>query len=242
MRRKRNVTEEERRLWSTFVRDVTPLDHAPGQTPLMPAASQNQTDVAALRHNAEYVPAATLRPASGSPVASLTGSVAGSVAASLTGSLPGNAPFRPLSRSSALMTPGELAVAVHLRGKAGKKKHPSTTVRIGAPHTGLDTGSWKRLSRGHTPVERKLDLHGMTAQAAFLRLHDFLYLAHAEGVRCVEIVTGLGTGPEGGVLRRELPFWLSRDDLRRMVLAATYSHDANRGAVRILLKKRRQSG
>jgi DNA-nicking Smr family endonuclease len=224
VRRKRGISEEEQTLWTSFVRSVKPLA-LNGRSSSLPAKPRTSTPDQAIsaRRNAERAP--TIDPA-----------VSGSAL---------EAPAAPLIqshiRSAAFMTAGELAVANHLRGKAARKKSANPPAQIGNRQAGLDTGSWKRLSKGHTPVERKLDLHGMTAQAAFMRLHEFLFSAYRQDVRCVEIVTGLGSGPEGGVLRRELPFWLGRDDLGRMILAVTHTHEANRGAVRILIRKRRSS-
>jgi DNA-nicking Smr family endonuclease len=81
----------------------------------------------------------------------------------------------------------------------------------------------------------------MTAQAAFHALTTFLHAAHADHVRCVEIVTGRGSGSgkgEGtGVLRREFPHWLNRPDIRPLVLGAAHPHAANPGAVRLLLRR-----
>ena len=79
----------------------------------------------------------------------------------------------------------------------------------------------------------------MFAERAFRALRVFLRAAHADGVRCVEIVTGRGSGEAGGVLRRELPHWLNLPELRPMVLAAAYPHAANPGAVRVLLRRLR---
>lgn len=89
---------------------------------------------------------------------------------------------------------------------------------------------------------RTLDLHGQTAQRAHTVLHAFLGAAHAEGLRCVEIVTGRGQGLEGGVLRRELPHWLNGPELRHLVLAASHPHPANPGSVRVLLRRVRDRG
>lgn len=224
MRRKREISEEEQALWTSFVRGVKPLalNGRPSGLPAKPRAPAPDQALPA-RQNAEGGP--TIGPSLHRPDRELSGI---SLAQSHM-------------RSAAFMTAGEIAVANHLRGKAAKKKSINAPAQIGARQAGLDTGSWKRLSKGHTAVERKLDLHGMTAQAAFMRLHEFLFSAYSQGVRCVEIVTGLGSGPEGGVLRRELPFWLGRDDLGRMILAVTHTHEANRGAVRILIRKRRSS-
>ena len=69
-------------------------------------------------------------------------------------------------------------------------------------------------------------------------LHGFLLRAQAEHLRCVEIITGVGSGQEGGILRRELPLWLSRQDLHHLVLAAVHPHPGNPGSVRVLLRRR----
>ena len=60
----------------------------------------------------------------------------------------------------------------------------------------------------------------------------FLRGAHAERLRCVEVVTG-----HSGVMRRELPLWLNLPELRRLVLAAAHPHAANPGSVRLLLRR-----
>jgi len=111
---------------------------------------------------------------------------------------------------------------------------------VGDHPGGLDSASWNRFRSGKQPCSRTLDLHGRTAQRAFHALHAFLHAAHADGVRCVEVITGRGTGETGGVLRRELPFWLNLPSLRPIVLAATHPHAANQGAVRVLLRRSRQ--
>ena len=123
--------------------------------------------------------------------------------------------------------------------------HPAPSARlveIGSRQPGLDDTSWRILSSGRLRPQRTLDLHGRTAQAAFAALHGFLLRAQAEQLRCVEIITGVGSGQEGGILRRELPHWLSRHDLRHLVLAAVHPHPANPGAVRVLLRRRSAIG
>jgi DNA-nicking Smr family endonuclease len=84
---------------------------------------------------------------------------------------------------------------------------------------------------------RTLDLHGKTAQAAFHALERFLHSASADHVRCVEVITGRGTGETGGVIRRELPLWLNLPALRPLVLAAAHPHPLNPGSTRLLLRR-----
>jgi DNA-nicking Smr family endonuclease len=115
----------------------------------------------------------------------------------------------------------------------------SKFVAVGDQPGGLDKSSWNKFRTGKMPTMRTLDLHGRTAQRAFHALQSFLHAAHADHVRCVEVITGRGAGESGGVLRRELPLWLNLPTLRPMVLAASHPHAANPGSVRILLRRPR---
>jgi hypothetical protein len=110
---------------------------------------------------------------------------------------------------------------------------------VGEAPGGVDGASWRRLRGGKLSPERTLDLHGLTVQRAHQALLAFLRAAHADRLRCVEVITGRGSGDETGVLRRELPLWLNLPDIRPLVLAAAYPHAANPGAVRLLLRRAR---
>lgn len=110
-------------------------------------------------------------------------------------------------------------------------------VSVGNQPGGIDTGTWERFRTGKLTSVRTLDLHGQTAQRAFHQLLAFIRTAHADRVRCVEIVTGRGSGENGGVIRRELPMWLNLPEVRPLVLAAAHPHAANPGSVRLLLRR-----
>jgi DNA-nicking Smr family endonuclease len=112
-------------------------------------------------------------------------------------------------------------------------------VSIGDHPGGVDTSTWQRFRSGKLRAARVLDLHGETAQHAFHALAEFLRTAYADKVRCVEVITGRGSATGGGVLRRELPHWLNRPDIRPLVLAAAHPHAANPGSVRLLLRRAR---
>ncbi|MCW3473615.1 Smr/MutS family protein [Limobrevibacterium gyesilva] len=111
------------------------------------------------------------------------------------------------------------------------------TLSVGLQPGGLDSASWSRFRTGKLAPQRTLDLHGRTAQRAFHALNAFLHAAHADHVRCVEVITGRGSGEGGGILRRELPIWLNLPALRPLVLAASHPHAANTGSVRLLLRR-----
>ena len=112
-------------------------------------------------------------------------------------------------------------------------------VVIGLRPPGIDSTTWTRLASGRMAVQRRLDLHGRTADRAFASLETFLRTAHADRLRCVEVITGRGAGEAGGILRRELPHWLNLPGLRPVILAVTYPHAGNTGSVRVLLRSRR---
>ena len=119
------------------------------------------------------------------------------------------------------------------------RPHRLEPVQVGTHPGGLDNASWNRFRSGRLGVMRTIDLHGRTAQRAYHALHAFLIAAHADHVRCVEVITGRGSGETGGVIRRELPMWLNLPALRPLVLAATHPHPANPGSVRLLLRRPR---
>ena len=72
-----------------------------------------------------------------------------------------------------------------------------------------------------------------------LALQAFLAIAQADGLRCVEVITGKGSGETGGVIKREFPMWINLPTLRPLVLAASHPHAANSGSVRLLLRRPR---
>ncbi len=115
-------------------------------------------------------------------------------------------------------------------------RHTLPAVDIGTSPPGVDAATWQRFRTGKLPVARTLDLHGHTAERAFHTLTGFLRAAHADRLRCVEVITGRGYG-EPGVLRREFPLWLNRPDIRPLVLAAAHPHPANPGSVRLLIRR-----
>ena len=118
-------------------------------------------------------------------------------------------------------------------------KAPPPSLVVGTSPGGVDASTWNRFRTGKLPATRTLDLHGRTAQRAYAALDHFLHAAVAEGVRCVEVITGRGKGEAGGVIRREFPLWLNQPHLRPLVLAAAHPHALNPGSVRLLLRRSR---
>jgi DNA-nicking Smr family endonuclease len=105
----------------------------------------------------------------------------------------------------------------------------------------LDRPTLDKLSRGKLPIEGRVDLHGMTQSEAHALLLSFLQRAHGSGVRYVLVITGKGFSSGGdGVLRRQVPAWLSTPPFRALVS----SHDlaarqhGGEGAIYVRLRKK----
>ncbi len=137
----------------------------------------------------------------------------------------------PIGPASRVASPNAAAARANLQKPA--------TLTIDIHPGGLDNATWNRFRASRLSASRTLDLHGLTAQRAFHALQVFLHAAHADRVRCVEVITGRGSGEGCGVIRREFPLWLNLPTLRPLVLAAHYPHPANAGAVRLLLRRQR---
>jgi DNA-nicking Smr family endonuclease len=120
---------------------------------------------------------------------------------------------------------------------APKSRMKTLPLAVGTQPGGIDKATWRRFQSGKLVAVRTLDLHGMTAQRAFHALLSFLRTAHAEQVRCVEVVTGRGSGETGGVIRREFPHWLNLPEIRPLILGAAHPHALNPGSVRLILRR-----
>jgi DNA-nicking Smr family endonuclease len=104
----------------------------------------------------------------------------------------------------------------------------------------IDGSIARKLKEGSYPIDATLDLHGRTQDEAFETLRYFIATAYDMGKRCVLVITGKGVEGQG-ILREQLPKWLSTDGLRGYILTI---HHANAkhgggGAFYVLLKKRR---
>jgi DNA-nicking Smr family endonuclease len=121
--------------------------------------------------------------------------------------------------------------------RAVKPRETIAPLSVGEHPGGIDRATWQRFRSGKLVAVRKLDLHGMTTQRAFYALQSFLRKAHADQVRCVEIITGRGSGETGGIIRREFAHWLNLPEIRPMILGAAYPHALNHGSVRLILRR-----
>ncbi len=114
---------------------------------------------------------------------------------------------------------------------------PSITETLRAAPVQMDTKAFGRMKRGKLKPEGKLDLHGMRIDTAHPALLRFVLTAQAQGKRLVLVITGKGKdrdepGPiptPRGVLRNQVPHWLSIPPLAQAVMQVTPAHISHGG-------------
>ncbi|WP_417320818.1 Smr/MutS family protein [Emcibacter sp.] len=131
-------------------------------------------------------------------------------------------------------------------------KNPPPEGREVSPPLAVDHNWQQKLRRGRAPVEGKIDLHGMTQDRAYRALSSYISRARSGGKRVILVVTGKG-GPKRdlsslsqreyenrrGVLRDQVPNWLSSGELRHSVVSffsANREHGGE-GALYVILRK-----
>jgi DNA-nicking Smr family endonuclease len=92
-------------------------------------------------------------------------------------------------------------------------------------------------------IDARLDLHGMTQTRAHRALFGFLQRAHHEGLTFVLVITGKGkmgvAESERGVLRRQVPQWLSLPEFRSLVVGFEEAHIGHGGEGALYVRIRR---
>ncbi len=116
---------------------------------------------------------------------------------------------------------------------------------------GIDDSTYAKFKSGDMPIEARLDLHGMTSDAAQRAVSDFIVRCFVSRMRCVLVITGKGQGSKRGgddlfgksILRDALPQWLNMAVLRQKILAFTHAapRHGGSGAFYVLLKRQRHS-
>ena len=104
-------------------------------------------------------------------------------------------------------------------------------------HRGVSMQVLRDLRRGRWVIQREIDLHGHTRDAARSALAHFLSRCLHQGIRCIRVVTGRGLRSPGqvAVLRMLTRNWLAQ---RQEVLAYCQAKpvDGGEGALIVLLR------
>ncbi len=125
-----------------------------------------------------------------------------------------------------------------------RKQHVSTKAPPALAQ--FDRRLRQRVARGQAEIEARLDLHGMTQKQAHAALLQFLNRAQARNATIALVVTGKGAGgltgttTERGVLRRQVPLWLSLPEFRRFIVSFEQAHGTHGGEGALYLRLRRR--
>ena len=125
------------------------------------------------------------------------------------------------------------------RRQVEKTRPPHPKAKGSAPPADVEANLRHRLARGREALAARIDLHGLTQDAARVALTRFVERSVAEGWRAVLVITGKGVGGDG-VLRRRVPEWLAAFPIRSHVSGVSEAHrrHGGEGALYVALKRR----
>ena len=126
--------------------------------------------------------------------------------------------------------------------EAEKSGHITGPANLAKPvYAGIDRSSAKKIQQGKMPLEARLDLHGLSQPEARNRLQQFIATALKNGFRNILVITGKGRMGQG-VLRTNVPQWLSEPPLSDHIIAfgPSQPHDGGAGALYVRLKRIRE--
>lgn len=114
---------------------------------------------------------------------------------------------------------------------------PSISDRLRKAPVQMDRKTFGKMTKGKLKPEGRIDLHGMTLDRAHGALNKFILSSHAAGKRLVLVITGKGKdrdegGPipiRYGVLRHQVPQWLSAPPLSMHVMQVAQAHISHGG-------------
>jgi len=152
------------------------------------------------------------------------------------------APARPLPKPKPVKSPLPQIDGFTLGQKAVPKPkrydlNPTLVEHLLSAPVQMDRKAFGRMKRGKLKPEGRIDLHGLTLDRAQPALVRFILSAQASGKRLVLVITGKGrpadqTGPipvRHGVLKHQVPHWLSTPPLAQAVLQVSSAHVSHGG-------------
>lgn len=134
--------------------------------------------------------------------------------------------------------------------KTGQKAVPPQPKK--PPIETIDRKKVRKLGSDQITIDATLDLHGYRQEQAHTTLRSFIRNCQARDFRYVLIITGKGAttknsdrkiwdAPEPGVLKRNVPMWLSDADMRDYVVGYTKAHQKHGGDGALYVQIRKMS-
>jgi DNA-nicking Smr family endonuclease len=154
-------------------------------------------------------------------------------------------PLQRRNKSDKAAVAGDRPAPKPVQSRGQPQTLPTAKVPPLAP---LERRLKQRVARGREPIDARIDLHGMTQSEAHSALFDFLQRVRADGGKIALVVTGKGGARgerdgavERGVLKRQVPNWLSLPQFRSLIVGfdeASIGH-GGQGALYVRLRRPR---
>lgn len=156
---------------------------------------------------------------------------------------------RPRSAASPVQKPKPANMGAPAPGRAKAKAPAPARGPAKKEPRAFGAGDPKRdraAGRRRLPVEKTLDLHGLTQAEAHRRLVRFLNAASADGARLALVITGKGgraaegEAPRTGVLRMRFLDWIEEAPVRGLIarVSQARARDGGAGAFYVFLKRK----
>jgi DNA-nicking Smr family endonuclease len=111
--------------------------------------------------------------------------------------------------------------------------------QLGRPTPPEDLSGQRRIRRGQSEIDARLDLHGHTQDTAHREVVDFILRQALIGSRCVLVITGKGRPHKErmgtGVLRARLFDWIGDPNLRPFIAGYATAHPRHGGSGAVYL-------
>lgn len=156
-----------------------------------------------------------------------------------------------ITRSIAPLRKGVAVTDVEIEIEKPQPARPTKRVELAPPVkpappqlASLSRRMRRSVARGKQEIDARLDLHGLTQVQAHSALLHFLRNASARDAKLVLVITGKGARGDGepGVLKRQVPQWLSLPEFRSFVIGFDDAHVTHGGEGALYVRVRRPRG
>ncbi len=101
----------------------------------------------------------------------------------------------------------------------------------------LDQSVTRKIAKGRTGIDGRIDLHGMTQAEAHSRLYRYIETSYQLGKRTILVITGKGVRGEG-ILKQAVPRWLSEPEFRKYTSGYHEAHITHGGGGALYVRLR----
>lgn len=146
---------------------------------------------------------------------------------------------KPKPTKAPIYRPGQFSIGQNNAAQLVVRHDPIQAIseRLAAAPVGMDHKTYRKMARGKLTPEGRIDLHGMTLDQAHTALTRFILRSQAKTRRLVLVITGKGRTSRSidqmteqrGLLRQQVPQWLTLPPLSQAVLQVRTAHKTHGG-------------